>query len=240
MKRAFTLVELLVVLGIMVLLMAITIAPIKSMSRNNSQKQAVNQLTALIAHARSTALQRGRVYGVVFFEDTTKGQAQTSAQFIREDPNQAQYAPTINKIFIEDSSERQHFPRGVRLAAISDNPARQLVTGDATAAEARSRVVLFDSKGQLILHSGIAAPTTANYADWKLAAPADYDTDPSTGESIPSLKGQSTPGFVVFNKTEYDSKGFTNSTTDQDAAASWLKQNGDLVVINAYTGNVIR
>jgi prepilin-type N-terminal cleavage/methylation domain-containing protein len=98
--RAFTLIELLVVIVVMVILMAITMPAIKSLTRNNNQKQAVNQITAMLANARSNAIATGRQTGVVFYEETAANVSpanpnQTAAQMITEDPNQAQYASQL-------------------------------------------------------------------------------------------------------------------------------------------------
>jgi type II secretory pathway pseudopilin PulG len=241
--RAFTLVELLTVAVIMIILMAIAVIPIRSMMRNNSQKQATNQTTALLANARAQALQQGRVIGFVMFEESTGSGTQTAMQMIVEDRDQRQYSPPnappiLNTVFVALNSQRHYVPRGVRIAGLLDNAGRPVVTGDASASENRSRVVLFDSRGHLLLRSGIAAPASAAYADWKLAAPEDVDIDPATGDSIPSMRGASSPGFLIYSAADYNAKGFTPAT--QGAAAAWIQQNADILVINAYTGNIIR
>src|SRR5665647_3820610 len=77
----FTIIELVVVIAIMIILMAVTMPAIKSLTRNNNQKQAVNLLTSLIANAHAMALQTHMPAGLIVYEDpSTKGQ--NSAQLV--------------------------------------------------------------------------------------------------------------------------------------------------------------
>jgi hypothetical protein len=102
----------------------------------------------------------------------------------------------------------------------------------------QSRVVLFNSKGQMIWRNGIARPDLGSgaagtypraYGDWKLTTKRG---DPADGVSSPAL--------VVFSKADYGEyvKGIGTPTEQQKS--TWIQQNADVLVVNSYTGNIVR
>jgi hypothetical protein len=108
-----------------------------------------------------------------------------------------------------------------------------MITGDT--AGGSSRVIMFNAKGQMTVHGGIARASTVAtpkapkpYADWNIATPKGAASD-----------GVSSPGLIVFNYNEYKQNNF-NPSTDQTKADLWIQQHADVLTVNAYTGNVIR
>src|SRR5580658_2106774 len=65
----FTLVEMLVVLGIIVLVIATAIPVFNSLTGNHSLAAAQNQIASMLATARSDAIYNRQVTGVFFFID---------------------------------------------------------------------------------------------------------------------------------------------------------------------------
>jgi prepilin-type N-terminal cleavage/methylation domain-containing protein len=266
-RSAFTLIELIVVISIIVILSAIAVPAIKNLTKSNDTSQAANLVRTMIAQARTIAISQHRVAGVVFFEETAANSlpvnaGQTAMQLFVEDYNQRRMLPgdgtdTVEyrvtpptRIFPADnqclvvvsfSSERQYLPSGIKLATLSDDAANvgNINTAENTTANANTcRAILFDANGQLITRGGLVTPDPGTgtpgtypkaYGDWRFLKPADATV-------ANYLKATSSPGFFLYNKADFDAQSFANDS----ARALWLKQHADVVIVNAYTGTVIR
>jgi len=244
-RPAFTLVELLVVIGVIVVLTSMMLPAIKGLSQDNSRKQAANQIRAYFARARSIAISQHRQAGVVFFDETPQYAApvhggQTAIQLIVEDFNQAQYNPIAgNTVFVEFSPARDYLPGNVRLAVLNDDPARGVTTGDeASASTGSSRAVLFDASGAMIARHGIARPdlgaahTPGQYpytrGDWQLTKP----------RSAASL-GVSSPGVILYDYSEYLAQNIPADHSGDGARNNWIKQHADVILVNTNTGAIL-
>ena len=128
-------------------------------------------------------------------------------------------------------SAREYLPTGVKVATLTDSVAQSLATGDTTL---RTRAIVFDPTGQMVLRNGLARGTLSgvagsitkivgdwNFADWSAGALAN---------------GVSSPGVLVYDGNQYAAQAFTTDSS----RISWLKKNSDILIVNAYTGNVIR
>jgi prepilin-type N-terminal cleavage/methylation domain-containing protein len=73
-RRAFTLIELMIVLSIIVIVVAMAIPVWSTLSGNNSVATATNQIAAMLGNARADALYNHQMTGVFFFLDPTSGQ----------------------------------------------------------------------------------------------------------------------------------------------------------------------
>ena len=62
--------------------------------------------------------------------------------------------------------------------------------------------------------------------DWNFLVLGGYAPNGTTD-------AQSSPGFFLFNKAEYDAQPAANRIT-------WLKRNATVVIVNANTGGVLR
>ena len=228
-RRAFTLIELLVVISIIVILLAVSIPTIRSLTKSNREKQAVNLLTTLLANARSTAIATHKYSGIVVYEypaatSTGSTDATSYVQLITQS--------TINgtgKIRYFTRVPRttpQRLPQGIQVAMLDDS-----VSGFKNQASASSggkcRVILFDSTGQMALLNALATDTSL--------------TDPvSTAWNINGTagvsQGTSSPGLVVYDASLFLASHNTNPSND----SLWLRQNADVLIVNPYTGNIIR
>ena len=255
-RRGFSLVELLVVLFIIIIVMAIGAPAMKSMLRGNAQSQAVNLIRAQLSAARAIAISQHRQAGVVFFEENSVASSsgkkdfapaantgQTAMQLIVEDTNLT--GSTANgTIFVYYSRERQYLPTGIRVAALNDDPGKQVMTGDNTAGT--SRVVVFDANGQMILRNGIHHPNPGSRP-----APGSDPYPYAYGDWLPNCVnvgdpdncGVSSPAVLVFSMNDF--KDYVNNNTHTGAQldidkANWVQQHSDVLIVNAYTGNLIR
>ncbi|GIW75030.1 MAG: hypothetical protein KatS3mg104_0093 [Phycisphaerae bacterium] len=71
--RAFTLTELLVVIGLIVLLITIAIPTFSVLRGNNSIENAINVVSASLARARSEAIGLQRPFGIAFYREQASG-----------------------------------------------------------------------------------------------------------------------------------------------------------------------
>ncbi|HUO06994.1 MAG TPA: prepilin-type N-terminal cleavage/methylation domain-containing protein [Phycisphaerae bacterium] len=244
-RNGFTLIELLVVMGIVILLVAVSAPVLKTLSKSNSTASAANLVRAYLANARAIAISQHRQAGIVFFEETgaagTLAHAnQTAMQLVWEDADQTQYAPKPgNTVFVQYSNDRQYLPAGLQVATLNDDPTKQILTAQNTTGSA-CRFILFDPEGQMVLRSGITRPNVGSskpgqypwmYGDWIRDASGAAKGSPGTASNFAS-----SPAILIYNKAEYDTETFA---TDAQRSA-WLQSNAQIIVINAYTGGVIR
>ncbi len=237
-RRGFTLIELMVVMFIVVLMLGVCIPSVKAIMRGNSQAQAVNLIRANLATARSIAISQHRQAGVVFFEEMAANapfanRGQTVVQLMIEAPDQTGAAAGFT-VFNYYTKERQYLPPGIQVGTLNDVATKQILTGDNSGGA--SRVILFDANGQMILRNGIARPNNTGSADG--GYPKAYVDWNITTKATAASYGVSSPGVIVFSMTDYKSAGMVAAA--DTAKASWVQQHSDVLIVNAYTGGVIR
>jgi type II secretory pathway pseudopilin PulG len=237
-SRAFTLIELLAVIGIIILLVGITIPAIKSLSKSNDQSQSVNLVRSMISTARAIAISQHRPVGVVFFEESPTyslpvNSNRTAMQLFIEDYNQVSVVAGTRYVYY--STAREYLPAGVKLASLSD--AGSFVEAGDPTSTSPARAILFDANGQLLLRGGLCSWLTNGgtagqypkaYGDWNFIG---Y----STGNLPNGQPGNSysSPGFFLFSKAEYDAQPAASK-------AAWLKKNASVIIVNSNTGGVLR
>lgn len=257
--RGFTLLELLIAIAIVVVVLAVAMPSVRALLRGSNVKQATNMINAYVASARATAMAAKRRTAVIFYEEsgnytTSWDKNQTVVQIAIEDANQDQYAarlapsgstePAGNFVVLIPYSQREYLPNGVRVAGLCGNG--KMSTADALDAATRARAIVFNADGQMEIRKGLAcnfmpngSPTPARdsplltVGDWGLiAVPATVSSPPPAA----STTVVSTIGVIAYDSYLYGAQSFP---TDTDRA-NWLQKNADVVVVNAYTGNVIR
>jgi hypothetical protein len=88
---------------------------------------------------------------------------------------------------------------------------------------------MFDGNGQMVLRNGLAEDPT-------LIAAGDTSAGAWNLNGASTLSnGVSSPGLVVFNVNDYNAAKAGGATL-----ATWLPGNSDVLIVNAYTGNLIR
>ena len=120
-RSAFTLIELMVVIGIIVILATLSVPTVRALTQNNSRAQAANQVRAMLSHARSLAVAQHRSVGVVFFEESAQYAGtglhpnQTAMQLFAAEFDQGPYNPLPGTtVFTKVSNERDYLPAGVK------------------------------------------------------------------------------------------------------------------------------
>lgn len=220
-RRGFTLTELLTVIGIIVIILGVTLPSMNYLMKGNAQKQSINVVTAYIASARATAINSRQPVAIVFFEEAIGTDRwdnnQTAVQLLRGNASAGHMV--LSPIPGRDKPE--YLPRGIRVATLASTGSVQEVGNDD--ATKPCRVILFDGSGQMMLINNLIASETNQ--GWAQSLNSGSAADRS-----------STPGIVLYDGREYDS-AVNDAGKD---GATWLANNADLLIINAYTGNVIR
>ncbi len=254
---AFSLIELLVVVAIMGILLVVAIPAIKALTQNNNQKQARNMASVYIAAARSAALQQRRLVGCVFYEDPTN-KNQVAVRLVRETGVNAD----LTYFGAIPGSQAEFMPRAIRIGVLDDNTTWNVRTEQQATAEQRTRLILFDANGQLVLRNGLGvntydAGTTYNTGEavasggstYVCVRPVTVGQSPVANNSSYWRRedwyiratssalndGVSTPGIVI-----WDDNDFRAANLGSDAArGDWVLKNADILIVNAYTGNLL-
>ncbi|MCL2639901.1 MAG: prepilin-type N-terminal cleavage/methylation domain-containing protein [Phycisphaerales bacterium] len=254
-RSGFTLIELLVVVAVILIVLGIGAPTIKSMMRGNGQVQAQNAIRAYLATARSIAISQHRPAGVIFFEESTTylphgkpRYGQTAMQLIVEDPDQTTTTHTNltpgNTVFIYHSRDREYLPAEISVAVLNDSSTRQ-VTSETIMGTSNARIILFDANGQLVLRNGVMRPREGNapgqnddiypyaYGDWIRSTTGSVGRPDGVNS-----QGVSSPAILIYNGRAFRD-GTKTSDTDEKKS-DWILQNADILVINPYTGSLIR
>lgn len=231
---AFTLVELLTVIGIIVILASIMVPVVNTLTKGNSQKQAVNVISTYLSAARAIAMSEGRHVGVVFYEDSSDTN-QTAMQLVGE----TSYSASTYVMSFDALKDKfpQFLPRGVKVGTLDDSATSTFrsdmdVSGTPNTS---SRIILFDGNGQLTLTNGLAYATSSTTTT--LAQRQSWQLNATSGNLA---NGVSSPGVVIYDANELKAYDDSQETHDSATRAAWIKAHADVLVINANTGMVIR
>lgn len=226
-RRAFTLIELMVVIAIIIIIVAVSVPALKALTKGNDTAQATSMLSSLIANARSTAISNGSYAAVIFYEANNGKEAQTSAIFAVED--RASTTSAAVYLLPAGNTTVQRLPSGSRVSAV-DSTGVFAVQTDATSTP---RIILFDNLGQLSFQSNIrlsplTTSTTPPISQNSVNILAQWNTDfHGTGP------WSSTPALVLYSQTQLTSDAPPDTN-------QWLLQHAKVLVVNAYTGTVIQ
>ena len=117
-RAAFTLVELLTVIAIMVIVAAISIPAFAVMFAGNNMVQAKNQLSAAVAGARTLAIENHTEVALIFFEEPGHT-AETAYAYEQLSPGQGGQGTGTTQYFQPMPQESvQYLPKGVYVATL--------------------------------------------------------------------------------------------------------------------------
>jgi prepilin-type N-terminal cleavage/methylation domain-containing protein len=268
--HGFTLIELMVVIGIIVLMSTILLISTRAMTQGNSLAQAGNVLSAYLSNARALALQSGNYAGVALFEDPNNAN-QTAMRIIVSDGP----AGTFNELISFTTARGYdigYLPRDMDVAAIDGGSAFRFAGDGTTTATPwlQCRVVLFDANGRLVVRDGLTCPTygaanTYNRGDlvvytngtdiscYVCQADGVSGVTPSANANVwhqerlglfaqtgLTAYGRSSPALGIYDARAFADAQSASFPSTGGNPSLWLQQNGQIVAVNAYTGSLIK
>ena len=235
--RAFTLTELLIVIGIMIIILAMGVPMFRFISGSNSVDGAVNQIKAELTRARSEAIGTGSNVGVVFYYDSID--KQYAMALVHQVSLDAAGDGSWDLDFMPDT-DYQNLPSGVgwfgMTNALVSNAASARGTTDGYL---HIGVIMYDFKGRLVT-STFRVLSTSKLVQRTTAISVPVPTE---------------IGFVLFNVEAYVNKGFTwpppadslvsgggynqGTATDDATRDTWLDQYAQPYMLDRYSGGIL-
>ena len=239
-RRAFTLTELLVVIGIIVIMLALAVPLFNIFHGGRSVEAGENIVSSMLQRARARAIWTQEARGVFFFSDQG-GSGKTAMIMVRllDDPT----AGNPNAFLLEldpENTELEYLPKGVGAAFMQNDPAG----GIPLKTEYKPfGLVLFDGLGRtqvLTQYKLVGAVTTA------LINQYGFNIE-GTGNILGTLGADKTKPEMtsvavgLFDSTKLgDLGGPPNDIKFPPQQRDWLEQNVLSLVVNRYNGTLFR
>jgi type II secretory pathway pseudopilin PulG len=239
-RSAFTLTEILIVIGLIVLLLAIAVPAFNLISGGKSIEGAANQLSAALGRARAQAIGLQKTSGVLFFVDPRNDRRSIAIVQETDAPNPITANPRPDVWLDLSDADFLPLPAGISAQLVSDctftgAPPNLLRASDgyigynATAHQATSAptttevrfggVILFDANGRLTSKTygfRCVVGTTGNFqrtALGKLLNPSVAATTPTLAfDVIPGPNSMTSLVRSQFGLVMYQQDAFMNAT----------------------------
>jgi prepilin-type N-terminal cleavage/methylation domain-containing protein len=269
-KSAFSLVELLIVIALIVLILAMALPAFNFISGGKSVDAASNQISAFLARARTEAVGLQESRGVMFYVDPASDRQmmaivkETPRKYSANGVTDIDAATSANaEVFVTlaDGADHLALPKGVGIQTINDNASGgERYFGFNTPAGTSVKiggVILFDGFGKLeskrIGFRMTVAPYTASGAPGalaKLLIPGVLDSDTVNDFAQTANPPLSTVGFVLFDAGVMSDKfgdyrpdptlNGASFNTAEGNEENWLNTDATAILINRYNGTLIR
>jgi prepilin-type N-terminal cleavage/methylation domain-containing protein len=264
----FTLIEMLVVMGIIVLAMTLAIPSIRYLTGSKSEQAAQNTVAAILARTRSDAIGLQQPTGILFAIDNATDrvvvmevqQATLSNGVVYLDlvPDRDNLllppgirAWTIKDTFLPSSSFSDPFP-GYRYLGFNDST----YAGSSTMDKLKlGGVILFDGQGNLLVGQyGFLWVSLTSASTPTQLAQAAFTTPPTSPGLWPVAAGaiylRSQVGFALFDRETFQNqqRQLSSPPTNLDGNSSpgeanldpWLDVNTTPLLVNRYNGTLTR
>jgi prepilin-type N-terminal cleavage/methylation domain-containing protein len=229
-ERGFTLIELMVVIGIIVVILALAVPLFSVLRGGRSVDAGQNIVSATLQRARARAIWLQDRRGVLFFDDQTTGK--TAMLMVRVIDGVGTLA------LDEQNQEAEYLPVGIGAASIWPRGG-----GNSSGGGSQDRYRPFG----LVMFDGLGRTDTIHY---RLATNTDLGTQYKLNldgsglnvfTGIGTGKEQSEVAMVLFDRRLLAEQGapasaYQYSTAQQD----WLDNNALALVVNRYNGTLLR
>jgi len=231
-RQGFTLTEMLIVVGIIVLIVTLTIPAMNAIAGNRSIDSAQNQLAAIIGRARQEAIGLQDYRGVMLFQDANTGRACAVEVYFPTPGNTTlDLAPAHDELLL---------PTGISFRMVE-------TVGGYTPLN----VIMFNSRGEFystgstnppqwsILANPTSPQTTSSPPGTGLALriqnAAFTQTLSAAGMPVPASSGAAAFGFILFP----DEGAYQNAYTN-NSSTTYLTDTGITFLISKYNGTLLR
>lgn len=221
-RRAFTLVELLIVIGLIVLLMAVAVPVFRTLTGSRSVEQGTNVLSSLLAQTRNQAILNHESRGLCFYY------SQDLDRYVAEMVWYDDPTGNPNRIDVVDGGDVYPLPPGIGVST-GYSPTVRLYSVPITVTGMNTYygtgvlnlppVIMFNSEGQL---------SPANY--WTAAG---GNLTGKVGAAIPSLPTPAQYVLQLFDREPFENAAPANRGT-------WLDENATPLIVNRYNGTLIK
>jgi prepilin-type N-terminal cleavage/methylation domain-containing protein len=231
-RQGFTLTEMLVVAGIIVLIVTLAVPALNSIMGNRSIDSAQNQLAAIIGRARQEAIGLQDYRGVILFQDSNTGRAcAAEVYFPKPGDNTLDLAPAQDELLL---------PTGISFRTV-----------ETVGGYSPMNVIMFNNRGEFY------STGSTNPPQWTIlsnpTSPQTKSSPPGTalalriqnaaftqamttaGMPAPAFSGAGAFGFVLFPDEGAYQNAYTNSPS-----TTYLTDNGITFLINKYNGILLR
>jgi prepilin-type N-terminal cleavage/methylation domain-containing protein len=231
-RRAFTLTELLVVIGVIVLVLAMAVPLFNVMSGDRGVEGAQNVLSAMLQRARARAIAVQEPRGLFFFENPATGEYTLCIVKIQPTQTTSGLVPAIEL----DPQDDEAVPLG-RGAAMTS------VFAVAQSSSLYNRrylpygVVMFDGLGRtqptqyVIYTDNRSDPTKSSF---------DLIRRFGLGGILTPNLELSTNAFLLYTRSKFQKQGDDNPNQFGSRSLTWLDENGSNQIVNRYNGTLIK
>lgn len=234
----YSLTEILVVIGLIVLLIAVAVPVLSVLSGNRSTEAAENQVAAVLNHARAQAIALQRNVGVAFFVDPAS-QRYTMAFVTQIDPP----FPPIERLPDFDFVTLQ---TGTGVQLLNDDQSVAISAGPAARDRyVRMGVIMFDGRGQATSVPITIAADSALGLAMDLRAMLDNELNLRGADVYhPNQQVLTQLGLVIYDNEAFAENNFSPEegmkTGDERDECDWLDANAVPLIVNRYNGTLIR
>ena len=228
---AFSLVELLVVIGIIILVLALAGPAFKKISQGTNITQGQNMITAYLASARALALQRRCSTAVVFFEDAANNYgSQTAIAVVYEASVDTSSSNAISYFAPVPGRPAEYLPGGVKVATLDATSTNSLNTeaimNGSTQAPAKCRAIVFDSNGRMTVRHGLGTYSSNNSTP-PTTAPPDPNYPYMPNSASPAYSGTALTTAELQYRAQWNFNAFLSSPTDVYSSPALLVYDGN-------------
>lgn len=238
-RSGFTLTEVLIVIGLILLVITIAIPVMSALSGGRSVDAAQNQIAAALGRARQDAMAMQEPRGIVIFPDENSGRAVVAEVYYVDFRNNSpllELLPDREELELPVGIGCQVMPRGNGSAPSDTTPTPPLPA---------IGVIMFDGFGKVSIRPYvIEAHKDSRGNDNRLAArlgqlpPLPTPPNPPLGRlgtsaSDPGITVTTQVGALLYDRTTYD------ELPEGAARYTWLKDNATPVLLNRYNGALL-
>lgn len=259
-RHAFTLVELIVVLTIILVILGASVPMFNAIRGNRSVEAGYNVLASSITRARTEAIGLARVSGILFFLDSSGRINFTQVAATNRPPPAQDDTQVAVWLDVPLGAEIFQMPRGVGLQTLDVTPLSGGVRvndsyigfNPSSGGVPHGGVILFDSRGSLY-SAKYAFRGTVDTASGPQPSRISSLLNLAGSNFVPSGRPSSQRGFTLFDQEPFNNLGFTlddaaasgrsydqGQPTDEKSEEAWLDLNGLMAIVRPNDGTLLR